>query len=64
MAAIDYRTPGRIRPTPATQALFDEMDRLRAEKFTHPCRAPEWLRLGGEVCKLTEQVRKIVQEGK
>ena len=62
MAAVDHRTSGRIRPTPATQALFDNVDRLRAEKFTHAYLSPEWLRLGAEVCKLTEVIRKMATE--
>ena len=64
MQPVDHRTRGRIRPTPATQALFDNVDRLRAEKFTHACLSPEWLRLGGKVCELSEAIRKIETEGR
>jgi hypothetical protein len=58
------KTPGRIQPTPATAHLFAQLGALRAEKFTHATLSPEWLRLGGEVCKLTEKIRKIVTEVK
>jgi len=54
---------GRIQPTPATAHLFAQVDALRAEKFTHPYLSPEWLRLGAEVCKLSEKIRKIASAG-
>ena len=62
MQPVDHRTKGRIRPTPATQALFDNVDRLRAEKATHATLSTEWLRLGAEVCRLTEAIRKMTTE--
>ncbi len=56
--------PGRIRPTPATAALFAQIDELRAMKQQHVWLSPEWLRLGGKVCELTEAIRKIETEGR
>lgn len=64
MANIDYPPcAGRIRPTAATQALFDQLDDLRAQKQRHPWLSPEWLRLGAAICTLTEAIRKIETEG-
>ena len=63
MNISDYRTCGRIRPTDATKALFKEVDILRAQKAQHAYLSPEWLRMGAEVCRLTEQIRKIATEG-
>lgn len=54
---------GLIRPTSDTEALFKEVDALRAQKAQHAYLSPEWLRLGAEVCRLTEQIRKIATEG-
>lgn len=55
---------GRIQPKPATQSLWDQIAALRVEKFTHPWLSPEWLRLGHEICKFSEQIRKAETEGK
>jgi hypothetical protein len=65
MDGIDYPPcAGRIRPTPATAALFAEIDDLRAMKFAQPRLSPEWLRLGSKVCELSEAIRKIETEGR
>lgn len=64
MNISDYRTCGRIRPTAATQALFDQLDDLRAQKRQHPWLSPEWLRLGAAICALTEAIRKIETEAR
>lgn len=53
---------GRIQPKPATQVLWDQIAALRVEKFTHPWLSPEWLRLGHEICKISEQIRKAETE--
>ena len=62
--AAPVRVAGRIQPTPVTQALWDQVVALRAEKFTHPWLSPEWLRLGHEICKVSEQIRKAETEGR
>lgn len=65
MAGIDYPPcPGRIRPTAATEALFAQVDELRAAKRQYAWLSPEWLRLGGKVCELSEAIRKIETEGR
>jgi len=63
MDGIDYPPcAGRIRPTPATAALFAQVDELRAQKRQHVWLSAEWLRLGAEVCRLTEVIRKMTTE--
>lgn len=65
MALLDYPPcPGRIRPTPATAALFAQVDELRAQKRQHVWLSAEWLRLGSKVCELSEAIRKIETEGR
>lgn len=65
MDTVNYPPcPGRIRPTPATAALFAEIDDLRAMKRQHAWLSAEWLRLGSRVCELSEAIRKIETEGR
>lgn len=62
--AVPHQVAGRIQPTPATQALWDQVVALRAEKATHPYLSEEWRRLGGKICELSEQIRKAETEKK
>jgi len=65
MALLDFPPyAGRIRPTAATEALFAQVDELRAQKRQHAWLSPEWLRLGAAICTLTEAIRKIETEGR